>query len=113
MLAGLNHVTGVRLKNSGLTFTQDFVEAGSASWSVLLSVPARRRHGPVAATARTIRVGKLSHAITKAGNHKIRIRFSRTGRLWMARHPRAKVVLDTSFRDRPGRRFATAKTIRR
>jgi hypothetical protein len=64
-------------------------------------------------TARTIRVGKLSHAITKAGEHKIQMKFSRSGRLWLTRHPSGKVALDTSFRDKAGRRFATAKTIRR
>ena len=114
MLAGLKRVTHVKLRNSGLKFTQDFVEAGSATWTVILTVPSRGHHGPLrAVTARTIVIGKLSHAITKAGEHKITMRFSHHGRLALARHPRSKVVLDTSFRDKTGRRFAVAKTLRR
>lgn len=100
--AALGDITNVRVKARSISFEQRIIEAGEAHWTVFLRIPAgRHRH-------RNVKLGTAQARIDHGGEHHIKVAFDEFGRREAKRYGDADVVIDTTFVDALGRRFAKA-----
>jgi len=97
--AGLGNVTDVHVKADWLSFKQDILELGTAHWWVFLAV----HHG---ATTVNVRIGAAHRTIDDPGTKQVTVDFTKFGQREAKRHPHADMLIDTSFLDGYGRRFA-------
>jgi len=106
--AGLGQVRKIRLKTRSLSFDQRFLEKGKAQWSLLLRVPRDQHHHFLA-----IPIGSAHREISATGEHRIKVVLADTAQRHIKRHKHADIVIDTTFVDALGRRFAKAFVVRR
>jgi hypothetical protein len=102
IIHGLERITHVRRADKWLGFTQDFAEPGEAHWTVFL-----RFHLDDGRRFRHVPIGSAHRQVRQAGEHAVRVQFSRHGVIEYARRGRADLALDTVFVDSYGRRFAS------
>jgi hypothetical protein len=104
--AGLGNVTDVHVKADGLRFKQDILELGAAHWWVFLAV---HRGG----TTVNVRIGAAHRIIDDPGTKQVTVDFTSFGQREAERHPDADMLIDTSFLDGYGRRFAHVHHVHR
>jgi hypothetical protein len=106
--AGLGQIRKVRLKTRSLSFDQRFLEKGQAHWSLLLRVPHDQHRHFLA-----VPIGTAHREISATGEHRIKVVLADTAHRHLKRHKHADIVIDTTFVDTLGRRFAKAFVVRR
>jgi hypothetical protein len=104
--AALRNVRDVRLKAGSLSFVQEIIEPGAAHWWVFVRVHRNDRYV-------NVRMGAAHQVITEAGEKAVKVNFTAFGKREIKRHPGSDVLIDTSFLDGLGRRFAHVHKITR
>jgi hypothetical protein len=102
----LRNVHGVRVKSGSLSFIQEIIELGTAHWWVFVRVHRNGRYV-------NVRIGAAHQIITQAAETAVKVKFTAFGKRELKRHPHSDLLIDTSFLDEFGRRFAHVHTITR
>jgi hypothetical protein len=105
--AALRNVHHVRIKPGSLSFVQEIIEPGAAHWWVFVRVV--HRSGRYV----NVRIGAAHHIISEAAEMQVKVNFTAFGKREIKRHPDSDLLVDTSFLDGFGRRFAHTHTIPR